>query len=274
MKIKRILRALFWLLIGILISLGIFQYFRNASLSQIGWIVGIVTLIITLGILNTKFPAVARFLNWVGSTYLRFMFWYILFFLPFLVFRGLTEIVLTFLPPWLQVLVLTLWGLGLVVSIWILVFEKNRMRLFNWLREKIGTITPFAYSFNLMWIAIFFFSSVTFTLIQSGVLRWMGSVNQKITPGAIMDFYLWHFLDAVPGFKVTETLLWEEPLTYVNSWIGFLLLLFKFIVISPIIGAFLWYWRYIGKESADEKSKKNARIRAPRTYHPEPGALR
>ena len=261
MKLNRVSSALIFILMGIFTCILLYDVFRDATRAKIiGWIILFVVLVI-LGLLGAKFRAVTRYLNLALETYLRFTFWALLFFAPVLPFRFLYDVVSTRVPPWLQVLILTLWGACLVAAIWVLVLEKNRIRLFDWLRERVGLLAPLAYSFNLMWIAVIFFSSVTYTLVHSGVLRWSGPASQTLTPGAIMDFYFWNFLDAVPVFKITDTLLWKEPLTYDNSWIGFLLLLFKISVISPIIGAFIWYWRYIGKEN----SKKQVRKRVPRT---------
>ena len=60
-----------------------------------------------------------------------------------------------------------------------------------------------------------------------------------------------------------------------------MLLTFKIIVIAPIIGAFVWYWRFVRKENDDKAAKKNndkvdKRIRKtiPRTYRPKRRVLR
>ena len=243
------------LLIGIIACILLYKFFRNASPAKmIGWLI-VYSALVALGILSAKYPSIEGYIDSSFSAVLRFMFWYFLFFLPLLPFRWFYNFVTTNLTPWpwIQILVLILWAEFLVAAIWALVFEKNRVRLFNWLRERVGPSAPLAYSFNLIWIAIFFFSSVTLTLLQSRALSWIGPASQKITPGAIMDFYLWHFLDAVPVFKINDTLPWKEPLTYTNAGIGLLLLLFKIVVISPIIGAFIWYWRNIGKENVGKQ---------------------
>jgi len=272
MDLKRVVTTIILLLAWVIACIFVYQFFQNSSPTEIiQWLVGF-AILIALGILSANFPAVENFINSALATYLRFAFWCLVFFIPVLPFRALYDFVTATLPPWLQFLVLFLWGAGLSVAIWVLVLEKNRIRLFNWLRKKVGTSAPLAYAFNLMWIAIFFFSSVTYLLVQSGVLRWSEPAGLEVTSDAVADFYFWHFLDAVPVFKITDTLLWKEPLTYNNGWVGFLLLLFKIIVISPTIGAFLWYWRYLGKENANENTKEQVRKRVPRTYHPKPGA--
>jgi hypothetical protein len=51
----------------------------------------------------------------------------------------------------------------------------------------------------------------------------------------------WHFLDAVPLLKVNETPGWRPPLTCDSFPVGCMLLLFRAVVILPVIGAFTWY---------------------------------
>jgi hypothetical protein len=69
----------------------------------------------------------------------------------------------------------------------------------------------------------------------------MGGTADEVTPGSISNFFRWHFLDAVPLLKVNETLGWRPPLTYDSFSVGCMLLLFKAVVILPVIGAFTWY---------------------------------
>jgi hypothetical protein len=265
-KINPVLTGLLGIAIWIFLCSRLYNFVQTASSTEIiRWIIFFVIFIIFI-VLMAIFPALNRFVDSALTAYLRFVFWYFLFFIPFLPFYFLYKIVLQYLPGWLEVLILILWGACLVAAIWALVLEKNRIRIFAWLRERVDTHAPLAYSFNLLWIGIFFFSSLTHVLVQSGILLWVVPIGQNITPEKIADFYFWHFLDAVPVFKITDTLLWKEPLTYDSGWIGLLLLLFKITVISPIIGAFVWYWRFIGQENKESNTKIRVRKRVPRTY--------
>src|SRR4029450_10298918 len=56
---------------------------------------------------------------------------------------------------------------------------------------------------------------------------------RPVDHGSLADFLLWHVLDAIPGLKVPETIKWEAPLTYERVGAGWLLLLFKVMVIVP-----------------------------------------
>jgi hypothetical protein len=127
-----------------------------------------------------------------------------------------------------------------------------RERLFNAL-QKVGRFTPFIYSFNVLWIAMVFFSSVTYVLVEHELMKFSGSAEQDVSPEALLDFYGWHFLDALPLLKVNETLHWEKPLTYDSAWVGLLLLGFKVTVIVPVIAAFAWYWAYLGRNRTEDE---------------------
>jgi hypothetical protein len=37
---------------------------------------------------------------------------------------------------------------------------------------------------------------------------------------------------------------WDEPLGYDDAGVGLLLLIFKVVVIAPIVAAFVSFWRY------------------------------
>lgn len=97
------------------------------------------------------------------------------------------------LPPWSHVLILITWGILLVVATWVLVVEKYRIGFFNWFREHVGTYAPIAYSFSIMWTGIYFFSSLTYVLLQRGILHWTVTTGQSISMSDIGNFYLWHF---------------------------------------------------------------------------------
>lgn len=68
--------------------------------------------------------------------------------------------------------------------------------------------------------------------------------------GSFADFFLWHLLDAIPGLKVNETIRWTAPLTYERAGAGWLLLLFKVMVIVPAVAG-------IGRYLKDEDPPKD-----------------
>ena len=65
-----------------------------------------------------------------------------------------------------------------------------------------------------------------------------------------MDFFVWHFLDAVPVLKINDALQWKVPLEYDGWPLGILLIAFKLVVIGPTIAAFALYWTEGRKQAA------------------------
>jgi hypothetical protein len=159
---------------------------------------------------------------------------------------------------WLQIFLLLVMGILVSGALWLLSSEKQRENFFRSVRKYFGGWAPFLYSFTLLYVAIGFFGSVTYLLVKNNIMTWT-PVNQEITSSQISSFYLWHFVDAIPVLKVNSTLRWEQPLTYNNGGIGFLLLLFKIVVISPVIASFFWYRQFVAKEKKKEEPKGPAK---------------
>ncbi len=64
----------------------------------------------------------------------------------------------------------------------------------------------------------------------------------------LQGFYLWHFLDSIPGLKIPETILTPNPpFAYKDQLSGLILLGFKLTVILPVIGSFA-VWAKVRKE--------------------------
>ncbi|MDQ2974337.1 MAG: hypothetical protein M3R69_02860 [Acidobacteriota bacterium] len=207
----------------------------------------VMVIIVTSGVLSARFKSVDKFINKIFSAYFRFAWWVFLAFIPILAFYWLSPIILNNLKLWAQMIVFAVWLVLLAGGSLAVLTEKNRERFLPWLQSMIGRFAPIAYAFNLLIIAVLFFSSVTYVFVDHGRLNLKGPTAQKISPEALRDFYSWHFLDAVPGLKVNETVRFKEPLSYESTSVGLLLLLFKLIVIVPVVAAFGWYWKHVSK---------------------------
>jgi hypothetical protein len=177
--------------------------------------------------------------------------WLIIAFGPLFAFWLLSKL-LAYLPLVFQIIVLLAWGFMLVWALLQITTESKRERLFQSL-QKVGRFTPFLYSLNVLVIAIAFFGSVTYVLVEHELVRFSGLAERDDPAGALLDFYSWHFLEALPLLKVNETLHWEKPLTYDSAWVGLLLLLFKVTVIVPVIAAFALYWAHLGRNRTKDK---------------------
>jgi len=106
------------------------------------------------------------------------------------------------------------------------------------------------YTFDVLLVAVVFFSSVTYLMIDNQVFTDAIVSERRLTPGLLADFFLWHFFKAIPLLDVTTTLKWDEPATYESSFIGMVRLIFKLAVIIPSIAAFTWTWNRIDKGPA------------------------
>lgn len=242
--------------------LVVIPFLRDNGIENLLWFGAILIVLISLALLMKKYPAVSRYFDQLLLKLFKIVVWYLLFFLPFVPFRFVYNLVLNGGPVWLQVLIFTTWGIVLIIAIQFLLFEKKRTRIFRWLYQKVGSLAPFAYSFNLLFIAIYFFGSITYTLVNAHVIQ-LVIPSGEITPEKILDFYFWHFLDSVPVLEINDTLKFKEPLTYDNGLVGLLLFIFKITVISPIIGAFVWSWKLFKQEPLSVDTSKRTR----RRYH-------
>jgi hypothetical protein len=222
----------------------------------IGWLAGetprtmlgyfvFIMMLLGLGVLGARFKIVGDIAKKGFVLSLRILWWVLITLGPLSLFYWLSKFVLVGLTGVFQVIVFVAWGLLLAGALTLIIAASWRERLFNALRN-VGRFTPFIYSFNVLFIAMVFFSSVTYVLVEHELVSFSGSSERDVSPEALNDFYLWHVLDAVPLLKVTETLHWEKPLTYDRGWVGLLLLGFKVTVIVPVIAAFAWYWAHLG----------------------------
>ena len=172
-------------------------------------------------------------------SYLRFAVAVFAMTVPYLVLSYSGDLLVR-MPTWLQITWFVLWGIVLGGALLIISTERWRERVFEPLAGY-NIAVPAVYSFQVLMLACLFFSSVTFVLVQSGVIFVMRGSADAVTPGSLSDLFLWHFLEAVPLLDINETLGWAVPLTYDSAAVGWILLLFKIVVIVPVIGAFTWY---------------------------------
>jgi hypothetical protein len=202
-----------------------------------------------LGVLNSLSERLSKgqYVEKAFAAYFRFCGWMLLAFLPVTGLLYLNRLVLETLALSLQSIVFVIWGGLLAWAVWLVVTERKRERLFSQLEERVGRFTPLAYSFNLLMIAMVFFSSVTYVFSAHGKLKFIAPAGSKVSFDSLQDFYTWHFLEAVPLLKVNETLGWKTPLTYESALVGLVLLLFKLAVIVPVIACFAFYWKNYGE---------------------------
>jgi hypothetical protein len=110
---------------------------------------------------------------------------------------------------------------------------------------------------NFVFIAAGCFAALAFMLNdQDGRPLFLPGAQKEVNHGTLADYLLWHVLDAIPGLKVPGTIKWAAPLSYERSGAGWLLLLFKVIVIIPVISGIGHYLREEGTAAADDEKRE------------------
>lgn len=78
---------------------------------------------------------------------------------------------------------------------------------------------------------------------------------EALSQSEALTYYVWHFLDAIPYLEIPRTVGWELGFTYVDHVNPVLLLLYKLVVITPVLalGFTLWRERSVahGQQAAD-----------------------
>lgn len=146
------------------------------------------------------------------------------------------------LPAKVHLLVLVLCGVILALSVYMVVAPErlSEQKYKQWF-GKHGLL--FLSCFNLIGAASVF-ASLTFWLYnQNQWANMLPCAGRPVSPGSLLDFYVWHLLKLVPFLKLNETLKWGEPLCYTQARVGFLVLLFQALVVLPCINAIRYYWK-------------------------------
>lgn len=249
--LKRIIHIWLPALLFILLGAGIpslLIFLGGGSLRTIITMGIFMVVLLSLGMLSAMSENMKQLIDSFFSYTFRFFFWLFVTLAPMIFFYWLSDLLVERFSLFFQVIFFLLWGGILGIGIWYISVPSKRNQMFGTL-EKLGRFTPVLYCFNVLMAAILFYSTGSYILAGSGIITFLdtdGTSLSGIVPGTgtIADFYLWHFLEAIPLLDINKTLLWDVRLMYTDRWIGFFLLLFKITVIIPLIGAFAGYWKY------------------------------
>jgi hypothetical protein len=128
-------------------------------------------------------------------------------------------------------------------------------------RERTSIPVIIVETFVALMMLVVLFSGLESLLIAKGYIETREEVGGHPTP-KLEAFHAWQFLDAVPGLKITETVNWERPKyaassqTATSQYVsGALLLVFKLLVILPVLAA--------GKDIWDEHKRSQSRAPYP-----------
>jgi hypothetical protein len=157
------------------------------------------------------------------------------------------------LPSKLHLVVLFVCGVVLALSIYVIVaperFSDQQYR--SWFGKHGLLILS---CFNLVGAASVF-ASLTFWLYnQNQWVNMQPCAGRPVSPGSLLDFYMWHLLKLVPFLRLNETLKWGEPLCYTQARVGALVLLFQALVVLPCINAIRYSWK--NRKRAEAKPYK------------------
>ena len=117
--------------------------------------------------------------------------------------------------------------------------EKNRNFLVTWFGNHAYLTLP---SFILI-IAVSVFGELAYLMARNDPGMFIEG-SAAATREACMQFFIWHLLQLVPGYSVTDVLKWEEPpLSYDSTGVGVMVLLFQIAVVIPSITTIGYHWK-------------------------------
>ena len=133
------------------------------------------------------------------------------------------------------------------VLVWLLNQRLRRRLLVSVMSDGfLGWLSPLVLAGFAFVFAASVFSVATFLLNDWGVLPLSAPSCTTDCPLAVEDvwnFYIWHFLGAIPLLDVNDSLQWNAPLVYSGALAGWMVIAFKAAVIVPLIGAIREYWQ-------------------------------
>jgi len=222
-------------------------YLTGGSLTTILSVSGFTALLLGIAVLKSRYHKLDRAIKTFFGKYFLFSFWLLLSLAPLIFFRWLSDVTVA-TPRFVQVILFLLWAGLLTAVLMFISTERKREKLFRFL-ERVGVLAPYVYCLNAFVVAALFFATLTYLMAGRDLLTFTDMAGNPIAPaelsiGGLLDFFVWHFLDAVPLLKINTTLNWKIQVSYTSSAVGFIVLLFKIVVIIPVISAFRGYWKH------------------------------
>lgn len=169
------------------------------------------------------------------------------------------QLVLGSSPLAIQVAVVAFWSALLVVVMAQAANEdasranwRRGSRIYRPLRWPFATVLAvLAAVLALAWTD---FSALTCVLREVGWAKIQPDFPADECLPRLQDFYLWQFVNAIPGFAVPETLRWDMPYTYSDSATGAVVLGYKLGILVPFFSA-LRLWRRLVREERDRADR-------------------
>jgi hypothetical protein len=191
--------------------------------------------------------------------------------MPGLAANWLATKVVVMLPRWLQMVTLLGW-VTVLAMVSALLYSRHlraqvRARMTpapTWLQvllrqQPMTALGAIALYVNFIIVAMACFGGLAFLLHDPANPLFLPAARPEVNQGNLGDFLLWHVLDAIPIVKVPETLKWAAPLSYEHVGAGWLVLLFKVMVIVPVLSGI---GHYIKEEGMPDTHRPDERALA------------
>ena len=106
-------------------------------------------------------------------------------------------------------------------------------------RGRDGTIVPgfvagLVVAIALVWI--YLFASLSFALLKLGAVDYRFASAPEAHLADLADAYVWYFFDLIPLLDVNEALGWSADMNLTGGAKGFIVLLFRIIVVFQLFG--------------------------------------
>ncbi|MDQ3019811.1 MAG: hypothetical protein M3R36_04460 [Bacteroidota bacterium] len=131
----------------------------------------------------------------------------------------------------------------------------NRKNFFDDFKKEniLGVISPIVCIIAVVGVGCSCFAALSSLLSDYGYISFEPSLGvDKV--GAIMNIYIWHFLNVIPQLKINETLKWELPFKHNGSIMNILILSFNIIMIWLVIKVF-YKWNVWRKELIKRRNR-------------------
>ena len=119
----------------------------------------------------------------------------------------------------------------LAAGVWATIFGLVRRKD---LTNPEGKVLPLAAAGFLLGGAavwVYIFAGMSYVLMRLGTVEYAAPQRPEEMLYFLTDAYAWHFLDLLPGLNITAALGWRCPVDLQGGVRGFLLLLFRAVVI-------------------------------------------
>jgi hypothetical protein len=192
--------------------------------------------------------------------YVAGLVWFVL--VPFLIARFVLQWSIASTPHLIHWALVTFFFFILFFWAWLISGDHGGI-FFTALYAQ-GVKWPVLFSIALLVFSLPCFAALTVTLSRAGLVSFQPAIPDAETAVAsVQDFYLWHFMDSIPGLDIPKTLRWENPYSHTDRLSGWILLTFKLAVILPVIGSFAT-WNRLRKRATDGRGpqRRNERDEA------------